>query len=112
MLPNFPTESKGLRGLVSENIVSNEDFAQLQIGEIPGLLYDFGDGINLKDATAMLADDRRVNHQNLPANAFSLKEVNEYLAQRNNKPQNPVMNELLAAKMSRQLVPQFYNHYS
>jgi hypothetical protein len=46
----------------------------------------------------MLPDDRRVNHQNLPANAFSLKEVNDYLAPRNNKPQNPVMNELLGHK--------------
>ena len=43
--PDFSKSSLGLRCMVPISMVSHEDFKKLKTWEIPGLPYDFGDGM-------------------------------------------------------------------
>ena len=108
---DFSRASSGLRGLVPESIVSDEDFTQLPHWQIPGLPFDFGDGLNLKETTAMLANDTSENNLRLPPEAFTLKEVNEYLDSKNRNTPRHKPSSMLSDKMSKDLGPEFYRHY-
>ena len=110
--PNFTRVSSGTRGLVSLNVVSHEDFAKLEPWQIPGLPFDFGDNLSLKDATALLTNDRLENNINLPSEEFSLHQVNEYLRVMNNKNNNAkTNNNNLMGKLNRLLGQDFYDSY-
>ena len=42
---------------------------------VPGLAFDYGDDISVKDATAMLTNDKLENNLDLPSTEFSLRQV-------------------------------------
>ena len=107
----FPGVSKGTRGLVSSSIVSDVDFSLLEPWEIPGLPFDFGDGHSLKEATAMLTNDRLENNLGLPESEFSLRQVNEYLRSLNKRQKKELLRYNLMGKMNRHLGSEFYQSY-
>ena len=109
--PAFDRVSMGTRGLVSTELVSDEDFALLQPWEVPGLVYDFGDGLSLPDATALLTGDRLANSLGLPGSSFSLKEVNSYIKHISGQNDGNRVIRSLSGKMNTRLGQIFYLSY-
>ena len=109
--PDFSRTSKGVRGLVSTAIVSEADFNELEPWEIPGLPFDFGDGLDIKDATAMLTNDWLEKGLALPDDQFSLKQVNDFLRVFNKRNKIVDRRNALTGKMNRLLGQEFYLSY-
>ena len=110
-LLDFDRVSLGMRGLVSESVVSNSDFAKLKMWEIPGLVYDFGDGVALKDAVAMMTDEKLRKGEPLPQVAFTLYEVNQFLELKNKRDSDERANHGMIQKINKELGQDFYKHY-
>ena len=109
--PAFNRVSKGLRGLVSTAIVSDVDFEDQEPWEIPGLPFDFGDGLDIKDATAMLTNDWLERGLALPDTEFTLKQVNDFLRVFNKREKIYDVRNSLTGKMNRLLGQEFYLSY-
>ena len=80
MCPHFARVSKGLRGLAPIESVSEEDFLVLRAWEVPGVLFDFGHHLTLKEASRLLAEEeQRENILGITAFRYSLRQVNFFL---------------------------------
>ena len=76
---NFSRSSLGLRGLVSLDTVSAEDFDGLRMFEIPGVLFDFGQKFSTKDVSRFLSAEEHGHIRGITAVHYSLKRLNDYL---------------------------------
>ena len=78
---------------------------------VPGLAFDYGDDISVKDATAMLTNDKLENNLDLPSTEFSLRQVNDYLRALNNRTRGVSERHNLRGKMNRLFGHKLYVSY-
>ena len=94
--PSFCRINKGLRGLISKEIVSDEDFSELAPWEIPGALYCLNPKHEAAEVSRLYTNHLISIGKTPPNSAFKLKELNIFIMDhlRAAVPGLPTLNEL------------------
>ena len=108
--PGFSGPNPGLRGLVSNAVLSDPDLQNLKFWEIPGAVYDLGHEHSIEQLTALLTQERLHAGLVIPER-FTLPEINLYISTHFAPIPARGTHDSLDSKTSVELGVEFYNHY-